>query len=332
MKELLIESGIVCGGTLGLTAILTYFIIPILKGKKIKQHILEIGPRWHSTKEGTPTMGGIAFIMAMLITLLGMSVWFITQGKQTELVPLALTLGLAVMNGMIGFFDDFCKLMKKQNEGLKAYQKFALQVIVALIYLAVMKACGCIDTALNIPFLNRPVELGIVYYIFALLTIVGIVNSVNLTDGIDGLASSVTLVVSIFFTLAAFLVYNAENSALALMSSAMVGAMIGFLIFNLNPARVFMGDTGSLFLGGAVVGMAFIIDEPVIVFIIGGMYVVESVSVILQVGSFKLRQKRIFKMAPIHHHFEKCGWKENKIVIVFSAITMALCIIAWFGL
>ena len=332
MKELLIESGIVCAGTLGLTAILTYFIIPILKGKKIKQHILEVGPRWHSTKEGTPTMGGIAFIIAILVSLLGMSVWFIAQGNRTKLIPLALTLGLAVMNGMIGFFDDFCKLMKKQNEGLKAYQKFALQVAAAVVYLIVMKVCGCIDTVLHIPFTNINVDLGIVYYLFALLTIVGIVNSVNLTDGIDGLASSVTLVVSIFFTLAAFLVYNGENSSLSLMSSALIGAMIGFLIFNLNPARVFMGDTGSLFLGGAVVGMAFMINEPIIVFIIGGMYVLESLSVILQVGSFKLRQKRIFKMAPIHHHFEKCGWKENKIVIVFSAVTVALCVIAWFGL
>ena len=332
MTELLIESGIVCAGTLGLTALFTYFIIPILKGKKIKQHILEIGPRWHSSKEGTPTMGGVAFIMAILVSLLGMSIWFVTQGKQTELIPLALTLGLAVMNGMIGFVDDFCKLMKKQNEGLKAYQKFALQIGAAVVYLAVMRMCGCIDTVLHIPFTNINVDLGIVYYLFALLTIAGIVNSVNLTDGIDGLASSVTLVVAIFFTLAAFFIYKAENSALALASSALIGAMIGFLIFNLNPARVFMGDTGSLFLGGAVTGLAFMINEPIIIFIVGGMYVVESVSVILQVGSFKLRHKRIFKMAPIHHHFEKCGWKENKIVIVFSAITIMLCVIAWFGL
>ncbi len=332
MAELLIESGIVCAVTLLLTAVFTYFIIPILKGKKIRQHILEIGPRWHSSKEGTPTMGGIAFILAILAALLGMSIWFITHGKQRELIPLALTVALAVMNGMIGFFDDFCKLMKKQNEGLKAHQKFALQVIVAIIYLVVMKVCGCIDTTLHIPFTNINVELGFVYYIFALLTIVGIVNSVNLTDGIDGLASSVTLVVAIFFALSAFLIYRAENSALALMSAALIGAMIGFLIFNLNPARVFMGDTGSLFLGGAVVGMAFMIDEPIIVFIVGGVYVLEAVSVMLQVGSFKLRHKRIFKMAPIHHHFEKCGWKENKIVIVFSAVTVALCVIAWFGL
>ncbi|MBQ8850411.1 MAG: phospho-N-acetylmuramoyl-pentapeptide-transferase [Clostridia bacterium] len=332
MAELLIEFGIVCLVTLLLTALFTYFIIPILKGKKVSQHILEIGPRWHSSKEGTPTMGGIAFIMAILIALLGIAVWYVIDGKQKELIPLALTLSLAVMNGMIGFFDDFCKLMKKQNEGLKAYQKFALQVIVAIIYLAVMRVCGCLDTALHIPYTNINVELGVIYYVFALLTIVGMVNSVNLTDGIDGLASSVTLVVSIFFALAAFLIYGGENSALALMSGALIGAMIGFLIFNLHPARVFMGDTGSLFLGGAVVGTAFVIDEPIIVFIIGGMYVLESVSVILQVGSFKIRHKRIFKMAPIHHHFEKCGWKENKIVVVFSALTVVLCVIAWFGL
>ena len=332
MTELLIEFGIVSVASLSLTAVLTYFIIPILKGKKVRQHILEIGPRWHSSKEGTPTMGGIGFIMAILISLLGISVYYIVKGKQTELVPLALTVGLAVMNGMIGFFDDFCKLMKRQNEGLKAYQKFALQVIAAIIYLAVMKLCGCIDTVLHIPFTNINVELGFVYYIFALLTIVGMVNSVNLTDGIDGLASSVTLVVFAFFALSAFLKYNAENSSLALISGALIGGMIGFLIFNLNPARVFMGDTGSLFLGGAVVGTAFVIDEPIIVFIIGGMYVLEAVSVILQVGCFKLTSKRIFKMAPIHHHFEKCGWKENKIVIVFSALTVALCVIAWFGL
>ena len=332
MGELLIESGIVCLVTLLLTAIFTYFIIPILKGKKVKQHILEIGPRWHSSKEGTPTMGGIAFILAILISLLGMSVWYVIGGKQKELVPLALALGLAVMNGMIGFFDDFCKLMKKQNEGLKDYQKFALQTVAAIIYLAAMKLCGCVDTVLHIPFTNINVDLGIVYYLFALLTVVGIVNSVNLTDGIDGLASSVTLIVSVFFSLAAFFIYGGESSALALLAGALVGAMIGFLIFNLNPARIFMGDTGSLFLGGAVVGCAFIIDEPIIIFIIGGMYVVEAVSVILQVGCFKLTSKRIFKMAPIHHHFEKCGWKENKIVTVFSALTVVLCIIAWFGL
>jgi phospho-N-acetylmuramoyl-pentapeptide-transferase len=194
-----------------------------------------------------------------------------------------------------------------------------------------MKLCNCIDTSLVVPFIGS-VELGWVYYAFALLTIVGIVNSVNLTDGIDGLASSVTLIVLAFFALAAFIIYRAENSSIGLLSGALIGAMLGFLIFNLNPAKIFMGDTGSLFLGGAVVGAAFIINSPMIVFIVGGAFVMETVSDILQVGSFKLRHKRIFKMAPIHHHFEKCGWKENKIVAVFSALTVALCAIAWFGL
>ena len=332
MTELLIEFGIICAVVFMLTALLTYFIIPVLKGKKISQHILEIGPRWHSSKEGTPTMGGVAFIMAILIALLGITVWYFVRSKQRELLPLALTMCLAVMNGMIGFFDDFCKLMKKQNQGLKAYQKFALQVIAAIVYLAVMKMCNCIDTSIHIPFTNINAELGFVYYIFALLTIVGIVNSVNLTDGIDGLASSVTLVVFIFFALVAFIKYEGGNSSLALLSGALIGAMLGFLVFNLNPARVFMGDTGSLFLGGAVVGATFIINEPIIVFIVGGIYLLEVVSVMLQVGCFKLTSKRIFKMAPIHHHFEKCGWKENKIVIVFSVITVALCAISWFGI
>ena len=330
MGELLIKFGIVFAATFALTAVLTYFIIPILKGKKVKQHILEVGPRWHSSKEGTPTMGGIAFIMATLISLLGISIWFFVKGEQRELIPLALTLGLAVLNGMIGFFDDFCKLMKKQNQGLKAYQKFLLQVAVAILYLVAMKLCNCIDTELAIPYLGKSVQLGWFYYVFALLTIVGIVNSVNLTDGIDGLASSITLVVFVFFALAGIVLY--KNSSLTLISGAIIGAMLGFLIFNLNPAKVFMGDTGSLFLGGAVVGAAFIIEQPIIVFIVGGIYLLEVISVMLQVASFKLFSKRIFKMAPIHHHFEKCGWKENKIVLIFSAVTVILCVIAWFGI
>ncbi|MBE6668171.1 MAG: phospho-N-acetylmuramoyl-pentapeptide-transferase [Ruminococcaceae bacterium] len=330
MKELLIQFLIICVSSFVLTAILTYFIIPILKGKKVRQHILEVGPRWHSKKEGTPTMGGIGFIIAILVSLLGMSFWYVANGRQSELIPLALTLMLAVLNGMIGFFDDFCKLMKKQNQGLKAYQKSALQLIVAILYIFVMKKCGYIDTTLHIPFADITVELGIVYYLFAILTIVGIVNSVNLTDGIDGLAGSVTFIVFCFFALIGLI--KLGDSSTSLLSAALMGGMLGFLLHNLNPARVFMGDTGSLFLGGAVVGTAFMVGSPIIVFIVGGIYLLESVSVILQVGSFKLRNKRIFKMAPIHHHFEKCGWRENKIVAVFGFVTVMLCVIGWFGL
>ncbi len=330
MKELLIEFGIVCVAAFALTAVFTYFIIPILKGKKVKQHILEIGPRWHASKAGTPTMGGIGFILAILISLLGISVWYFIEKKQTELIPLALTVMLAVLNGMIGLFDDYCKIKKKKNEGLKAYQKFALQIIVAIIYLAVMKLCGCINTQMHIPFTQIRVELGFFYYAFALVTIVGIVNSVNLTDGIDGLAGTVTLVVFIFLAVVGIVKFR--DNSLTLVSGALIGGMLGFLIYNLNPAQVFMGDTGSLFLGGAVVGATFMINEPMAVFIIGGIFLMEALSVMIQVGSFKMFNKRVFKMAPIHHHFEKCGWKENKIVAVFSTVTAILCIAAWFAI
>ena len=274
-------------------------------------------------------MGGIGFIMAILLTLLGLTVWYAVRGKQAQLVPLALTMALAVMNGMIGFVDDFCKLMKKQNEGLKAYQKFTLQVLAALVYVVLLKVLGHIDTSLHIPFTNLTVELGVVYYVFAIFVIVGMVNSVNLTDGIDGLAGTVTLIVFAFF---GFVGLSYLHSSLSLLSASLMGGMFGFLLYNLHPAKVFMGDTGSLFLGGAVTGAAFLINEPMIVFLVGGMYALESVSVILQVGSFKLRNKRIFKMAPIHHHFEKCGWKEGKIVTVFAGVTAILCVLAWFGL
>lgn len=329
MKELLCEFGIVTAVSFLLTVLLGRWIIPILKGKKVNQHILEIGPRWHKDKEGTPTMGGICFIMAILATLLGVTIWYAMQGKQSQLIPLALTMALALMNGMIGFVDDFCKLIKKQNEGLKAHQKSVLQVLAAAIYVLLLRVLGYIDTTLHIPFTEIHVELGIVYYIFALFVIVGIVNSVNLTDGIDGLASTVTLVVFGFF---AFVGINYLDHSVTLISAALIGGMLGFLVYNLHPAKVFMGDTGSLFLGGAVTGAAFLINEPMLVILIGGVYVMEAVSVILQVGSFKLRQKRIFKMAPIHHHFEKCGWGEGKIVTVFSLVTVLLCVIAWFGL
>ena len=328
-KELLIEFLITGVSSFVLTAILSRIIIPILRNKKAGQIIRPEGPKWHATKAGTPTMGGICFIMAMLIALLGMTVFFAIKGRQRELVPMALTMALAVMNGMIGFVDDYCKLLKKQNEGLKAYQKFLLQVVAAGAYIFLLKILGYVDTSLHIPFMKESVELGVVYYVFAMFLIVGMVNSVNLTDGIDGLAASVTLVIAGFF---GFISFAFLHTSLALISAALIGGMIGFLIFNLHPAKVFMGDTGSLFLGGAVTGMAFIINEPMIIMLAGGIFLWETVSVMLQVGSFKLRQKRIFKMSPFHHHLEQCGWKENKIVAVFSLLTAGLCVLSWFGI
>ncbi|MBR2353100.1 MAG: phospho-N-acetylmuramoyl-pentapeptide-transferase [Clostridia bacterium] len=329
MKEQWILFGIAAGVCFLLTALLGRLIIPKLREKKVGQVIYNLGPAWHQSKAGTPTMGGVCFILAILLCLLGFGVYYLIRSEQSKLIPLALTLSLAVMNGMIGFVDDYCKLMKKQNQGLKAYQKAALQVIAALAYILLMQAFGNLDTLLHIPFTDRYVDLGILYYVFAMFIIVGVVNSVNLTDGIDGLASTVTLVVFCFF---GFVGISYLHDSLTLLSGALVGGMIGFLIYNLHPAKVFMGDTGSLFLGGVVTGAVFVINEPMIVFIVGFVYIMESVSVILQVGSFKLRNKRIFKMAPIHHHFEKCGWSEAKVVLVFSTVTALLCALAWFAL
>lgn len=327
-----------------LTAILSHFIIPVLRAKKLGQPIRKEGPASHFSKEGTPTMGGIAFIFAILLVALGMVIYYAVRGEHNRYIPLGLTLALAVFNGMIGFLDDYRKLLKKQNEGLKAWQKFALQVLAAIAYIVLLVQFGGIDTTLHIPFIDKTVELGIVYYIFAVILIVGVVNSVNLNDGLDGLASSVTLVVAAFFAVVLFTVHspimenNGIKASVSFVSAALIGAMIGFLIYNHHPAKVFMGDTGSLFLGGMVVGAAFIIDEPMIIIIAGGVYILEALSVMLQVGYFKITKKltgegkRIFKCSPIHHHFEKSGWSEVKVVIVFSLVTVLLCAVAWAGL
>ncbi len=314
-----------------ITVVLEKLIIPILQSHKVGQRILEIGPRWHKDKAGTPTMGGICFIMAILVVMAIMSVIIAVKGNAGELIPLALALGLATLNGMIGFFDDYTKLVKKQNEGFTAKQKIVLQSLVAIVYLAAMGFTDNINTALHIPFTSVSLELGAFYYVFAFILIIGFVNSVNLTDGIDGLASSVTLVVGIFFSVVAF---SVDNRILALIGASLIGATAGFLIYNFYPARVFMGDTGSLFLGGLVVGATFVLDEPMIIFLVGIIYLVEAASDIIQVGVFKLsgRKKRVFKMAPIHHHFEQCGWSEIKIVCIFSLVTLVFCTIAYFGL
>ncbi len=324
-----------------LTAFLLRLIIPVLKSHKLGQPIKDIGPRWHKSKEGTPVMGGIGFILATLIVLLIISIVSWIRGTVAELVPLALALGLAVANGMIGFFDDYCKLLKKQNEGLKAYQKYLLQLVVAAVYLLFMSITGNLSTELFIPFVKKTIVLDgylkILYYAIALLLITGIVNSVNLTDGIDGLAASVTAVVGGFFAVLAFYISRTNHAAgrsLSLLSSSVVGGTLGFLVYNWNPARVFMGDTGSLYLGGAVVGAAFMLNRPLVILIAGFVYVFEAISVILQVGVFKLsgRKKRLFKMAPFHHHLEKCGWKEVTIVCVFTLLTVGFCVAAWFSI
>jgi phospho-N-acetylmuramoyl-pentapeptide-transferase len=274
-------------------------------------------------------MGGLGFIIATVIGISVISGVYLYLGRGAELLGVWLTLALALLNGLIGFFDDYTKLIKKQNQGFLAWQKLSLQLIVAAAYLWAMSACGFIDTALEIPYFGIELELGIFYYFFAILFISGMVNSVNLTDGIDGLCSSVTAVVGAFFAVVSFSLLRPE---LAIFPATVVGGTVGFLMYNFYPAKIFMGDTGSLYLGGAVVGMAFLINEPLIILIVGIIYLIEVASVILQVGYFKLTHgKRIFKMAPIHHHFEKCGWSEVKIVGVFTLVTVIACALAYFG-
>ena len=310
------------------TVISLRFLIPKLRSMKMGQKILDIGPRWHKSKEGTPTMGGLAFAIPTVVVCIAAMLYIHFSGKSTSVLPLLLTLLLAVGNGAIGVIDDLTKFKKQQNEGLTAPQKFALQLAMAGAFIALLNLYGEIDTSLPIPFIDCELELGWLYYVFALVFITGIINSVNLTDGIDGLASSVTFVVAIFLSVLAF---TSRGIELAVLGAAMVGATLGFLVYNFYPARVFMGDTGSLFLGGLVAGAAFMIDDPLLVAIVGIVYICEALSDIIQVGVYKLTHKRVFKMAPIHHHFEKCGWSERKIVFVFSAVTLICSVIAYFG-
>ena len=324
---MIIEFLIAMVASFALTVIFSRIIIPILKSRKMGQMIREIGPRWHKSKEGTPTMGGICFIFAMLIVS---AIALIVNHE--EAIPFALAMGLGVMNGLIGFIDDYRKLVKKDNEGLLPWQKFGLQLLAAGIYLFVMTLTDNLQPTLDIPFTNIVLNVpGVVYYVLAVILITGMSNSTNLTDGIDGLASSITLVVAAFFALYAF---TAHSRTLELLSAVLIGGMIGFLVYNFHPARVFMGDTGSLFLGGLLTGAAFAINKPFIILICGFVYVFETISVMLQVSVFKLsgRKKRLFKMAPVHHHFEQCGWSENKIVAVFSAVSLVCCVIAWFAI
>ena len=317
-------------GVFLLTWLILRKLIPVLKSRKIGQKIYEIGPRWHKGKEGTPIMGGLGFIIAAVVGLGVITGVYAYLGRAIELLPVWLTFTLALLNGLIGFFDDYTKLIKKQNQGFLAWQKLVLQFLVAIAYLWAMSACGFIDTALEIPYFGIEIELGIFYYFLAVLFIAGMVNSVNLTDGIDGLCSSVTAVIGAFFAVAAFVALKPE---LAILPATVIGGTVGFLMYNFYPAKIFMDDTGSLYLGGAAVGMAFLADEPLIILIAGIIYLIEVVSVILQVGYFKITHgKRIFKMAPIHHHFEKCGWSEVKVVGVFTLITAIACVLAYFGL
>ena len=309
-----------------ITGLLGYFMVPFLHKIKFGQTIREVGPSWHKNKQGTPTMGGIMFIIGSSVAaVICIAFLWLNGGAETQLMLVKVMAGalMAVGFGIVGFLDDYISIKKHRNLGLTEIQKLILQFIIVGAYLlSVALAGGTTETV--IPFLGS-VVLGVVYYILAAVFIVGMVNAVNFTDGIDGLNTSVTLVVALVFSVIAMLL---NRVGLSLYAAAIVGAMIGFLFWNANPAKVFMGDTGSLFLGGAVCALAFGVNMPILLILIGIIYIVEILSVVLQVTYFKISHgKRIFKMAPIHHHFEMCGWNENKICFVFSGVTLLAGII-----
>lgn len=315
--------------------LLGFVVIPYLHKLKFGQTILDIGPKWHKNKQGTPTMGGILIFVG---TAVGIAVGIATAllSKNSKLIAeikggvkgnfLWAGLCLAIGMGLIGFIDDYIKVVKKRNLGLTARQKTALQLLVSAGYLASLALSGMSSTW--IPFVGEVDILhgfGLIFWVIALFFIYGFTNAVNLTDGIDGLAASVTTVVSCtFMLLAGFLRFYGTN----VFAAALAGAAVGFFIWNSHPAKVFMGDTGSMFLGGAVVALSFGIGRPILLILAGLVYLLEALSVILQVAYYKKTKKRLFKMSPIHHHFELSGWSEEKIDFIFSFVTLIVCVLA----
>ncbi|MEE0946295.1 MAG: phospho-N-acetylmuramoyl-pentapeptide-transferase [Acutalibacteraceae bacterium] len=309
------------------TALLGFKVIPYLHKLKFGQTILDIGPSWHKNKQGTPTMGGIMLMAAVIVSLIigivysviikGALIKEFADSKRAAMLIAGVVMALAM--GFIGFLDDYIKVVKKRNLGLTAKQKTFLQSFVTVAYLVSLAFAGMNSTW--IPFVGNisiTHDVGLIFWPIAFFFIYGFVNAVNLTDGLDGLASSVTLVVSCAFMIIAGVA--GSLTGMNCFASAVAGTCGGFLVWNMHPAKVFMGDTGSMFLGGAVVAMSFGTERPVLLILIGIVYLLEALSVVLQVTSYKLTKKRIFKMSPIHHHFEMSGWSEEKIVFVFSAV------------
>ncbi len=316
-----------CILSFAVTALLGWkVILPALRRLKAGQEIREVGPKWHSTKAGTPTMGGLMFIIGIAVAILIVGWPGMLEGDLSHIYIFF----FALVFGVIGFLDDYEKVKRHQNLGLTALQKFLLQLAAAIAFLMLMRYEGMLSPNLYIPFANISIPLNWpLYMVFAAFVIVGTVNAVNITDGLDGLSTSVTIPVALFFvSVATWWGYT----QLGVFSAALLGGLLAFLLFNAHPAKVFMGDTGSLFLGGAVAGLAFAFDMPLILILVGIVYIIETLSDILQVVYFKLTHgKRIFKMAPIHHHFEMCGWSEVKIVTVFTAVSTLFCALALFG-
>ncbi len=315
--------------SLFLTILITKKIIPVLAKNKMGQRILADGPNWHKEKEGTPTMGGVSFVLATIACFFIFCIFLKSDTK--EIVILLNVLAYSILNALIGIIDDFAKIRNRRNEGLSAKSKFFLQSIAAILFLISLRITVNINTELYIPFVNVKYDIGIFYYILAYFLLCGFVNAVNLTDGLDGLASSVVLSIGLFFAFVSLSLIN--NAVLSFISAVLIGGTIGFLRFNLHPAKIFMGDTGSLFLGSMVVSISFVINNILLVLVYGFVFLCEALSDILQVAYFKITNgKRIFKMAPIHHHFEKNGWSEIKIVIIFMLVNFAFCLLSYFGI
>lgn len=306
-----------------LTAVLCRVILPILQKKHAGQYILEIGPSWHLSKAGTPTMGGLSFLIAvLLLSAVGIAVWKI-KGDTRTACSLALIALYALLCGGIGFLDDFAKLRHKRNAGLTAAQKYLLQLLASAVFLAAAELLLHLGTAIRLPFSGRTAELSFYYYPLALLFLTGVMNACNLTDGADGLLSSVVLVISGFL----FLLGGRSGAVVpAFFGTLLGGAALGFLLWNAHPAKVFMGDTGSLFFGGVLAAVGVISGEAVLLLLFCIVPVLETASVILQVAFFRLTHgKRLFRMAPFHHHLEKCGLTEEGIAGLFSLITLIAC-------
>lgn len=312
--------GIIIISAFVISVILTKLEIPVLRAKA-GQNIREVGPRSHLSKAGTPSMGGIAIIAAAVLTSLAAG--FICGGKLSDML---IILFVFVGFGLIGFFDDYLKVIKKNNLGLRAYQKFGLQIVISVALAVFLANYSETSTSVYIPIADIYLDFGIWYIPFIVFVVLAMTNAVNLTDGLDGLASGVTALVTLFFAVAG-MTYGFSSGSY--FCGAVCGACLGFLVFNRNPAKVFMGDTGSLALGGGLAAAAIVMKLELFLPIAGLIYVLEALSVVLQVGYFKLTKgKRIFKMAPIHHHFEQCGFKEVQVVVAFWIFTVICCVAA----
>lgn len=312
--------------SLGVTIVAGLILVPFLRRMKAGQSIREDGPVWHRSKQGTPTMGGLMFIAGITVACLIAGYDEMRSGQFGHIFVLV----FALIYAAIGFFDDYEKLLKKRNLGLTALQKFLLQLVAAIVFVLLMRLLGYLTPNLYIPFINVTILIPEpVYFIFAAFVIVATVNAVNVTDGVDGLVTGVSIPVAVCFSAIAFLW---SRVYLGVFAAALCGGLVGFLLFNFHPARIFMGDTGSLFLGGAVCAMAFSLDIPLIIVPLGIIYVIEILSDVIQISYFKLTKgKRLFKMAPLHHHLEMSGWSEYRLFFVFTLISAAFAVLSFFS-